>query len=121
MKFNMDVVKVSGRDINSEKDLFLGETSVQIIGFNGYPSVHIVQSYVTLDSDSKWGAFYHIFSYRCGTSAVNYNYKEYLQVKKFISLSKHWQVFFRDLEGSTILLPLSRRWEEDFDEGDKYY
>lgn len=33
-------------DININNDLFLGETSVQITGFHGYPSIHIVRSYL---------------------------------------------------------------------------
>lgn len=111
----MQVKKVAGKDINPKKDLFLGETSVQIYGFSDdYPSVHIVRSYVTLDENKNWGAFYHIFDYKVGTTAINYNYKEWKQVKNLINLSKHWQVFYRDEDGT--MMPVSRRWEENFDE-----
>lgn len=87
------------RDIDPKKDIFLGETSVQIEGFHGYPSIHLVKSYMLHDGhdiEREEGSFYHIFEYKAGTTAVNYDKREFDRTRKFIDLSKHWNVFYQD-------------------------
>ncbi|MGG3843408.1 hypothetical protein [Anoxybacillus kestanbolensis] len=100
------------KDINPEKDVFLGETSVQIRSFDGkYPSVHLVKSYMLHDAnvkDREEGCFYHIFEYKCGTSAINYNYNQFEQVKKYIDLSPQWNIFYKDTDDEHGLIPIPK-------------
>jgi len=99
-------------EINPEQDTFLGETSVQIKSFHDdYPSIHRVKSYLIRDLENQDDVnhLYHIFEYGCGTSAVNYNPRQYEQVKKCIDLSDHWTIFYKDLD-SEDLIPVSKRW-----------
>jgi hypothetical protein len=99
------------RDITPERDVYLGETSVQIRSFGGkYPSVHLVRSYMLKDENEEReeGGFYHIFEYKCGTTAVNYNLHEFMQVRKFIDLSPHWNVFYKDIDWQGTLMPIPK-------------
>ncbi|MFS0603227.1 hypothetical protein [Peribacillus frigoritolerans] len=97
------------RDINENKDIFLGETSVQITGFHGYPSVHLVKSYMLSDGhdvERDEGSHYHIFEFKCGTTAINYSQREFEQMKKFIALNEHWNVFYKhDTDDFFIPIP----------------
>ncbi|GIM44492.1 hypothetical protein DNHGIG_00410 [Collibacillus ludicampi] len=106
-----DIINVIGKDIDPERDIFLGETSVQITGFWDYPSVHIVRSYQvrdTEDAGESAGGFYHIFHHKCGTTVVNYNRAQYEQVAKFIDVSDHWQIFYYNEEHG--FWPVSKDW-----------
>jgi hypothetical protein len=98
------------KNINQSQDIYLGETSVQIEGFNNYPSVHLVKSYMLSnghDVEHDTGSYYHIFHFKTGTSAVNYGKREFDQVRKFIQLNKHWNVFYQDHKDD-FLIPIPK-------------
>lgn len=97
-------------DIDESKDVFLGETSVQITGFHGYPSVHLVKSYMLADGhdvEREEGSNYHIFEFKCGTTTINYNQRVFEQVRKFIYLSEQWNVFYRHDTGD-VFIPIPK-------------
>ncbi|MFJ5625326.1 hypothetical protein ACIQD3_22100 [Peribacillus loiseleuriae] len=102
---------LSPNDINIKKDVFLGETCVQIESFHdGYPSVHIVRSYMLKDSPERTeGGFYHIFKCISGTCVTNFKYKQYEQVKRHIDISDYWTILYlhEDNNGG-ILIPISK-------------
>jgi hypothetical protein len=86
------------RDIDTKKDVYLGETSVQIDGFHGYPSIHLVKSYMLADGhdvEHDTGSYYHIFYFKAGTTAINYGQRQFEQCRKFIQLNDHWNVFYQ--------------------------
>lgn len=98
------------KDINPSKDIYLGETSVQIEGFHGYPSIHLVKSYMLADGhdiEHDTGSYYHIFHFKAGTTAINYNQREFDQVRKFIQLNNHWNIFYQDHKGD-IPIPIPK-------------
>jgi hypothetical protein len=95
------------QNINTEKDVFLGETSVQIKSFHdNYPSVHLVKSYYISEGEYE-DSFYHIFEYKTGTAVTNYNKKEYDQVAQFVDVSDHWTIFYKD---DHHLMPVSKEY-----------
>lgn len=47
------------------------------------------------DVEREEGSHYHIFEFKCGTTAMNYRQIEFEQVRKFIDLSERWNVFYR--------------------------
>lgn len=94
--------------INPKIDTFLGETSVQIKGYDGYPSVHLVRSYL-IKVDAYTTYFYHIFAWRCGTTVINYKPWHYQQVADFIDVSDFWDIFYVDVE-NTEPIPVNKDW-----------
>lgn len=95
--------------IDPQADTFLGETTVQIRGYDGYPSVHLVRSYL-IKNDTDTAYFYHIFDWRCGTSVMNYKPWHYEQVAGFIDVSDYWDIYYVDAE-NTDPLPVSLDWK----------
>ncbi|TGB04683.1 hypothetical protein [Halobacillus salinus] len=100
-------------DINTEKDVFLGETSVQITGFNGYPSIHIAKSYLIRENDYDDELFYHIFEHKTGTTLINYGPTQYRQVEKFIDITDRWSLFYKDSEDPNLLMPVPNSWRHE--------
>lgn len=75
---------------NPYKYVYLGETSVKIDGFHGYPSIHLVKSYMLADGNEVEHGYRKLLSYffyfLAGTTAINYGQREFNQVRKLIQL-----------------------------------
>lgn len=109
MSDRVERIKSLFKGIDPKKDTFLGESCVQIRGFDGYPSVHTVRSYL-IDLDPFTQYLYHIFRYHCGTSVANYNTAQYDQVARFIDVSDYWDIYYEDDEIEPFLVnPVYRR------------
>lgn len=98
------------KDINPKKDVHLGDTSVQINGLDGYPSIHIAKSYMLAGGnhvEHDTGSFYYILHYKSGNTAVNYREEHFEQVGEIIQLNEHWNVFYQDLDDD-VLIPIPK-------------
>ncbi|MFC7392947.1 hypothetical protein [Scopulibacillus cellulosilyticus] len=84
--------------VDPDNDMFLGETFVQIKGWDGYPSVHLVRSYRTISEEAE-NNYYHIFENRCGAKVINYNKEQYDQVMNYVDISDQWSIFYKEKAG----------------------
>ncbi|WP_436663562.1 hypothetical protein ACOALA_13550 [Alicyclobacillus acidoterrestris] len=79
--------------IDPKNDRLIGVMTVKIGEFvREEPSVHHVRSYINNATNQP----YHIFKWVSGLSAVNYNKREYDQLRDFIEVSDEWTIYYEE-------------------------